>query len=476
MVDRRAQILEGPVGATLVKLTVPMMVGIAAILFFNLVDTFWVGQLGGRELAAIGFTFPVTMVVSNLAIGLSIGSTAVIARALGENHPERVKRLTTDSLVLAVLVVSSVCAIGILTIDPLFLALGAEPATLPLVREYMVPWYLGVGMLVVPMVGNGAIRATGDTLSPAVAMVSAGLVNAILDPIFIFGFGPFPALRLQGAALSTVLSYSVAMTVGLYLLGVRERMLTFVPPKAEDVLRSWGAILRIGLPAAGTNLITPLSAGVITRLVAAQGEHAVAALGVGGRLEGLSMIGVFAMTAAITPFVGQNMGARKGRRIEQTFWFCLKTAVVWGGGAAALLSILATPLARTFNDDPEVVAATVSYLRWVPPSYAMLGFSLLVASMFNALQVPLKATLLAAIRLVVLALPLAWVGARLYGLTGLFFGIAMANAISAAVAMALGRQHLRQTLPTLVSTPPPAPSDLRTLVARQSHHPPDHNF
>jgi len=419
-----------------------MMIGIAAVLFFNLVDTFWVGQLGGLELAAMGFTFPVVMVVTNLTIGLSIGSTAVIAGSLGEGEEKDTRRLTTDALILAFVMVTAVSSVGLLTIEPLFRALGAEDDTLPLIREYMEPWYLGIGLLVIPMVGNGAIRATGDTKTPSIIMVIIGLFNAGLDPLLIFGWGPFPALGLRGAAYATVGSYIGAFAVAGWVLVRREKMIAFELPRVGQVLASWRRILRIGLPAAGTNLLTPLAAGAITRVVSSHGPEAVAAYGAGTRVEGLAMMGVYAMTAALTPFVGQNHGAGKVERIRETLRFNAKLATAWGLGAALLLAAVATPLARLLNDDPAIIEYTRLFLWIVPASYIPYGLALLVAAMYNAMEMPLKATLLAALRLVVLAVPLAWLGSHLFGLPGLFGGIVAANVVMGVTAALVIRRDL----------------------------------
>lgn len=429
-------------GKTLIGLALPMVIGIAAVLFFNLVDTFWVGQLGGLELAAMGFTFPVVMVVTNLTIGLSIGATATIAGSLGEGSHETTRRLATDAVLLALVMVVTLSTVGYLTIDPLFRALGAGEDTLPLIREYMEPWYLGIGLLVIPMVGNGAIRATGDTKTPSVVMVIIGLFNAGLDPLLIFGWGPFPALGLRGAAYATVGSYIGAFFVAGWVLVRRENLINFAPPAVSDVIASWRRILRIGLPAAGTNLLTPLAAGAITRVVSTHGPEAVAAYGAGTRVEGLSMMGVFAMTAALTPFVGQNHGAGNIERIRETLRFNAKAAAVWGIGAAGLLALLANPLARLLNDDPAIVEYTKLYLWIVPASYIPYGLALLVAAMYNAMEMPLKATFLAALRLVVLAVPLAWLGSHLFGVPGLFGGIVAANTIMGITAALVIRRDL----------------------------------
>jgi len=451
--ERRRRLLEDPVGKTLIRLALPMAIGITAILFFNLVDTFWVGQLGPTQLAAMGFTFPVAMVISNLTIGLSIGATAAIARALGEGKNERVRKLTTHSLLLALLVVVTVSTLGILTIDPLFTALGAEASTLPLIREYMVPWYLGVGLLVIPMLSNGAVRATGDTRTPALVMVAAGLVNAVTDPILIFGLGPIPAMGLAGAAYATVGSWLVSMSGALYMVHFRERMLELAIPKLRELRESWKAVLHVGLPAAGTNLLTPLAAGAVTRIVAGHGQHAVAAYGVGTRLEMMAMIGVLALTSAITPFIGQNHGARKGGRIQETLTWVTKASLVWGIGMAVVLFVAAEPLATVFNDDADVIDMTTLYLRIVPIGFFPYGMAILVASMFNALDMPVKATALAALRLLALAIPLAWIGSVLFDLAGLFAGIAVANGIMGLVAGVYARREIAALCDDLAEEP-----------------------
>ena len=177
----RANLTEGAVGRTLIKLTIPMFLAILAMVVFNLVDTAFVGRLGTEELAAISFTFPVVLVINSLAGGLGVGASAVISQAIGKGDRYRVQRLTTDSLGLSVMVVVVFVSIGLVTIDPLFRLLGATPEVLPLIRQYMTLWYIGVIFVVIPMVGNATIRATGDTKTPAVIMMVAAGINIVLD-------------------------------------------------------------------------------------------------------------------------------------------------------------------------------------------------------------------------------------------------------------------------------------------------------
>ena len=329
--ENKAKLLQGSVGKTLISLAAPMAFGIMAIILFTVVDTFYIGQLGAEPLAAMGFTFPISYIVMSIAMGLSVGTSSTIARAIGEGHQLKVQRLATDGLGLAFLIVTCFSLIGLTNLNTIFSLIGAKGEILKLISDYMIPWCLGVGLLVIPMVGNGAIRATGDAKTPAIIMTIAGLVNIILDPFLIFGIGPFPRLELRGAALATVVSWGVTFTASLWILGKREGMIrlpVFDPKRTFD---SWKQILYIGVPAAGTNVMEPLSMAVITRMISEYGEEAVAALGVGGRLEALSLIGLWGLSMAMTPFVGQNFGAGNYDRIRAALRFGSKFSLVWGG-------------------------------------------------------------------------------------------------------------------------------------------------
>ena len=185
---------------------------------------------------------------------------------------------------------------GSLAIDPIFAALGASEAQTDLIHTYMSVWFVGVGLVVIPMVGNSAIRATGDTKTPSRIMLLAAAVNIILDPLLIFGIGPFPRLELTGAALATLISYSLTFLFSIWVLGVREKMLTFTLPSPSELWQSWQALFKLAIPAAATNMMVPVTIGILTHLAASFGDAAVAALGVGTRVESLAMIGVMAIS------------------------------------------------------------------------------------------------------------------------------------------------------------------------------------
>ncbi|BAY82427.1 MATE efflux family protein [Calothrix parasitica NIES-267] len=425
----KQRLTEGNIASTLVKLTIPMVWGVFSIIAFNLVDTYFVGQLGKEPLAAMSFTFPVVMTLGSLSMGLGVGASSVISRAIGEGDHQRVQKFTTNSLTLALTAVVIFVIFGLLTIDPLFTALGASAEVLPLIRDYMQIWYIGMVFLVVPMVGNNAIRASGNTITPSLIMMFSAALNIVLDPLLILGIGGFPRLELQGAAIATVIARATTLIAALFVLHFKERMLYLKIPSAQDTLWCWKDILYVGLPAAGSNMINPISIGVVTSLLAGFGVEAVAAFGVASRIESLAMIAMIALSASMAPFVGQNWGAKKyarvGKALQLSFLFC----VIWGLTGAAILAVSAPTLVAFFNQNPDVVRIASQYLWIVPISYAGAGIILVSNSAFNALGKPVPSVVMTVARMFVLYIPLAYFGGQLYGVNGIFAAACISNLI-----------------------------------------------
>ncbi len=441
----RTSLTEGPVGRRLIRLTIPMIWGILTTMLFSVVDTYFIGRLGPTPLAAIGFTFPVVFLVTGTAMGMGIGMSSVVSRAVGEGRHRNVAELTSRGLLLTALIVLGFVTAGLVLHDTLFRLLGASEELIPLIRSYMIPWFCGIILLVIPMVGNSAIRATGDTFTPSLIMVLAGVVNVILDPLLIFGLGPFPRLELQGAAIATILSYSVTFVAGAWILIRREKLILFEIPAVKELLDAWRRILYIGLPAVGTNLLVPLANGIITRIMAGYGPDAVAAFGVGVRIESLTMVGSFALSTAIAPFAGQNFGAGRRDRVWESirfsFRYCLAVStVLW-----VILAIGSRPIAGLFTDDPVIVDIIRPFLLMVPLSYSGFGFMLQVAATFNAANRPKYSVWLFLSRLFVFTVPLALLGSYLAGIPGVFAAMFIGNVGSGTLAWILACRKLRAT-------------------------------
>ncbi len=419
-----------------------MVWGLFSVIAFNLADTYFIGQLGANELAAISFTTPIVLVITSLAIGLGTGTSSILARTIGQGDRDRLRRIATDSLILTALVSVLLMWIGLKSIESLFSVMGAEPAVLVLIHEYMGIWYLGLPFLVLPMVGNSSLRAQGNTLFPSLIMFIAALVNVILDPILIFGLFGAPRLEMQGAAIATVLARMVTLIAALWMLGVKEKLLVFAVPGRQQLWQSWVAIFHVGLPAAGTNVVVPLGMAVVTALMASFGANAVAALGVATRIEAFSIIFLFALASSLGPFVGQNAGAGKRARVIRVVQGANIMALVWGLFIAAILFFISEPVVKLFSENESVIAMAKSYLIIISISYGFQGMLMVNSSTFNALGKPLPSTLLSLGRMFLLYVPMALVAKTYWGTQGIFIVAALANVISGVVAFAWAKSAL----------------------------------
>ena len=437
------RLTQGSVGRHLVNMTTPVLFGIFTMMLQTFVDAWFIGKVGDRELAVLAFAFPVLMVVTSVAIGLGAGTSSVVARAIGAGNNRRARRLATDSLILSFLVTVTLSMIGMLTIEPLFLLLGAPPDMLPLIRDYMVILYSGVSFVVVGMVGMASMRATGDTRLPSLLMVLAAGLNIILDPLLIFGLGPFPRMELEGAAMAALIARGSILAGTLYLMRYRLDMLTFNKPDFEELKSSWRDILHVGIPAAATNAIIPIALGVITAMLAKYGPEVVAGFGVASRIESLTLVMFYALSAVIGPFVGQNVSAGKADRIYAALRHCSVFCLGFGVIVAVVLAASSRFLPALFSQNPAVTEVATLFLWIAPISYGAYGMVMVMNAAFNGMGKPMPAVYISVGRMAVLYVPLAFLGQWLAGIPGIFVAYSIANIATAVVAYVWARRSVK---------------------------------
>lgn len=421
--NNRVNVTQGSVGKVLRSLTIPMIFGVLGMVAFNLADTYFVSQLGVLQVAALSFTFPVVLVINSLNMGIGIGASVVISNAVGEQEKKKVMRLSTDSLSLGLVISIIIIIAGLLTINPLFKLLGADDTTLPYINEYMRIWYIGVPFVVIPMVGNNVIRALGDTKTPSIIMLVAAGVNIVVDPLLIFGIGFFPQMGVTGAALATVIARAFTLVFSLYILILREKVISLKRIHIRELLQSWKAILFIGLPNAIAKMIIPLGAGVITSLIAVYGAEAVAGYGIATKVEFFAVSVITALVSIIPVFVGQNFGAKKMDRIKNAFVSSEKFSILNGIILYAVLAIFANPISRLFTSDENVIRIIVLYLQIVPAGYAFMGIVLIINGTYNALKKPIKAAAINLIQMLAIYVPLAILTSKYFGINAIFISL-----------------------------------------------------
>lgn len=418
---------QGPVAGSLFRLTAPMMMGVSSTILVSMLEIGFIGQLGTEDVAAITFTFPLVMILNSIALGIGIGTSSVIARNVGSGERAEVQRLGTHSLLLVAAAMSVLSAIGWATIDPVFTALGATADVLPRIHSYLDIYYPSVVLYTTTMVAGNVMRANGSATIPGVVMTLGAVLHLLLDPILIFGWFGMPRLELAGAALAMTLS-RLATTVALLIYVSRGGMLLLHRVRA-GFLASCRRILHVGLPAMATQLIGPVSAAVITRMLAGHGEAVVAGFGVATRVEAVAVMLLFALSGSIGPFVGQNWGGGRPERVRAGLGVSYRFCLIWGLVAAVLLFGFGRDVAAWVDDSGEVIRTAAFYLALVPWSYGLWGVLMMSSASFNALGKPLPSTVLSFTRMFILYVPLALVMDRLFGYEGIFVATALSNGI-----------------------------------------------
>jgi len=405
----------------------PMAYGLLAIISFDVVDLFFVSRLGDAPLAAISFTFPVIWFLGSIAIGYEAGAASCVSRAAGEGNARRSARLTTDAALLAGLATLILCAIGLMTIDPVFSALGATEELMPLIIDYMSIWYWMEPASAVMWTCLAAMRARGNTALEGKVIAAAAALNAILDPIFIFGWLGFPRLEIAGAALASLTANLIMLSFTLIHLATRLRVFANPFVSLGEIFESWRKLMLIGGPAMLTNAIIPIANGIVMAIVATHGVSAVAGFGIAMRIEPVALIPFYALSAVSSPFFGQNIAAGRFERLVEARRVISRFCLSFGLLLAAALCLIAQPLVALFTHSVEIREVAVEYIWLVSLSYGAYGLVMSVNAAFNGIGRPLPGVLISSMRVAIVFLPLAFLGHLFFGLPGLFGASALSN-------------------------------------------------
>ncbi len=442
----RVDLTEGAVGRHLVNLTIPMFLGISSMIVASMIDTVYVGWIGTLELAAVSFTFPVVMAMATVSMGLGIGASSIIARVVGAGDHEKVRRLCTDALFLVAVLVVTLSILGLLVVEPLFVLLGARAEILPLSTAYMSVWFFGLPAFALPMVATSIMRAVGNARLPGIIMASGAGLQVLIAPVLIFGVpGYSDGLGIMGAAWSFLVS-RLAMFGYTYYVLRNMQLLSFEIDRWAVHWASWKEILRIGLPSMMSNLIGPVSMGIVVALLAGYGHEVVAGFGVASRIESLAIMVIMALSASTGPFIGQNWGARQYARIYRAQSLGFRFSFLWSLLAFVVLAGAGRHLVGFINDDPGVIDATYAYLLLMPATYGFLGVGMVAGSTFIALGKPMPTLVLSLVRMVVLFVPLALAMNVWFGYRGIFAAAAICNIVLGVLSFGWIRSTLRKEI------------------------------
>jgi len=428
--------ISGSIDRAILHLGVPAAAAALLQAGFLVVDTFWLGRVGPVALAAASTAGFMMWLAQTLGDGAASGSGSVLARAVGEGDTGAAARAATAGQTLAVWGSALVSIAGLLSSHAIFAFMGTAPAVTADGLHYM--WVILAGMpayfLFVWL--SAAFRAVGDAKTPLKLLALAAAVNLVVDPLLIFGLGPLPALGVTGAALATVLSWLVASAWGWVLLGglgIRPQPFAFLrPPQFE----TWRA-LRVGLPLGLEGAFFSLIYILLTRVITSFGTPAVAALGIGHKLEVLNYFVCAGMGAAATTLVGQNLGAGDPRRAVRSAWRTLFLTCLPVGAVTALLVAFPETAIGVFSGDPDVVAAGTTYVLLVGVTQLFMAAEVVLLGAFAGAQWTAVPAVIE-IGLTAVRVPLAmWLVSQGWGVEAVWFAIASTTVVKGTLLAAL---------------------------------------
>ncbi|HEX6614775.1 MAG TPA: MATE family efflux transporter [Gemmatimonadales bacterium] len=423
-----AGITAGPLRPAILRLALPAVGTTLFQVLFNITDTFWVGRtLGADALAAVSLASYVVWVIVSIGELVGVGLTAVAARRHGEGDPASAARATGTALAMAVALGVVVGAGGVLGLAPVLELMDATGPVAELAREFLVVQLVGAILIYGYFVVTAAFRSAGDTRTPFVLLGASVLLNLVLDPIMILGWGPMPALGVYGAALATVLTRGLGFLAGIELLRRRGGIaLAFTVPVART-------IARIGLPTMLTGVLFSLVYMLLVRIVGRFGTPAIAALGVGHKIEGISYMICIGFGLAAETLVGQNLGAGRPERARRAGWLTTRLASVPAWGLAALFLAVPGALVGVFTDDPGVIRDGSLYLRAAAVAQLAMAFETVLEGGLTGAGYTLL-PMIAVVGISALRIPLADLVAGPFGLEGIWWMLAL-TAMARAAAM-----------------------------------------
>ena len=426
----RGELVGEPLSLTIRRVALPAVVANLLMTAFHNVDTFWIGRtLGADALAAVtGAVFWVWLVIS-IGEMVSIGLDAIVARRHGERRPADAARSATDGVLLAIVLGAAIALLAPFVLDTMFRLEETSDAVRAVGKQYLGTYLLGMPLVFGFFAVDATVRGKGDTRTPLVILAVTTVLGLVLDPLLIRGIGPFPELGVRGAALATLVPRGLACVVGVVLLR-KAQMLAWAWPR----LSVMATIARIGAPAAATGVAFSAIYVFLTRITTQFGTPALAALGLGFRIESVVYVASVGMGAATAAIVGQSLGAGDVARAARAGWISMGVVSALGAVMAALSFVFAESFAGIFSSDPAVIAEAARYLRIAAFSQLFLGAEVVLESAMGGAGWTFVPMLLST-GITALRLPIGAWAAQQWGTTGLWWTIAL-TAAARGVGMA----------------------------------------
>ena len=411
-----ADFTEIAIGRAVVLLAVPMVLEMLMESVFAVVDVFFVGRLGADAVATVGITESLMTIIYALAVGLSVGAAATVARRIGERDADGAARAAGQSILFALGIGAGVCAIGVLFGPDLLRLMGASDDVVRTGSTFARVMIGASGGVTLLFLINAVFRGAGDAAIAMRVLWMANAVNIILGPCLIFGLGPFPRLGVTGAAIGTSIGRWTGVAIQIYCLTRRDARIVLRWAHMRLDKRVMNGILRISGTAMFQNFIATASYMGQVRIIAGFGSAAVAGNTIGIRVILFALLPSWGVSNAAVTLVGQNLGAGKPDRAEASAWKAGLYNTVCLGSIGAVFLLFAPLIVRIFTSDAAVGSVGVQCLRIVSAGFLFYGYGMVLTAAFNGAGDTRTPTLINLVSLWILELPLAWLLAHPAGL------------------------------------------------------------
>ncbi|WP_289021197.1 MATE family efflux transporter [uncultured Salegentibacter sp.] len=440
---------EGKIFSSLANLAWPIILANILQTAYQLIDTFWLGRLGADAVAAVSISFPILFLILSLGAGLTLAGTVIVSQHKGAENQAEVNYSSSQTVFVIFFISVLLAIVGYFSSTPLMKLIGAGPEILSDSVSYFQVSSLGFIFLFMFYVFQSLMRGIGNVLLPMYVVLATVFLNLVLDPLFIFGFGPIPGFGVAGAAVASVVTQGLSALAGLLILfrGKRGIKINFSEMKFDF---PWTRrMFNIGIPSSMEMSTRAAGMTVMVMLVTSFGSEVVAAYGIGSRILSLIVVPALGFAMATTTLVGQNIGAGKIKRAERIGNLSTKIAFFGLTAVGLILFFLAEPITAFFvPNDPSVIRDGSLFIKIMAPSFGVLGVQQVLNGVFNGAGFTKASLLISVFALWIIRFPMAFVLSNNTSLSfeGIWWAFPISNLIAAIVAFSyykMGHWKLR---------------------------------
>lgn len=429
----------GSIPRHLLVFSIPMLLGNLIQIGYSLINTIWVGHLVGEDaVGAAGVSFPVLFVLIGLVMGISMATTILVSQYYGAKDYGMVEQIVSNSFSLSLIIGAALTIAGILLSDLILRLMKTPPQNFAMASSYLKISLAGFILFYLVFLINSILRGIGDTITPLIFMSIGIGLNAMLDPFFIGGFGPFPLHGLNGAAYATLASQGIALGISTAYLNRKNHIVAFNPQRLILDKRITFLLLKIGLPAIVQQSLVSFGAMFITTFVNSFGSAATNAFGAVGRVDMVAFMPAMSMSMAASALTGQNLGAGKPERVKDIFtWGVLMTSSTTI--VISLVVVFFSKLILTMfglGDDANVMDIGIAYLRIVGSCYLFFAIMFISNGVINGAGRTMITMTFSLMSLWLIRVPLAWLLSKTsLGIRGIWVAVSLSFAIIMIVSL-----------------------------------------